>query len=79
MTDLTYAQLDEMLRGLGFSARDIDGGARVYKHAGSGALLVLPADPERRVIPHHLATARMTLDAFGIAEPPEFAARLRAG
>ncbi|MDY3553612.1 hypothetical protein GobsT_01050 [Gemmata obscuriglobus] len=76
MTDLTYSQLDTILRGLGFSVRNVDKNTRAYKHAG-GALLVLPVGQER-VIPHHLVATRMALDAFGIAEPPEFAAQLQA-
>lgn len=77
--DLTYSQLDGLLRGLGFAVREYDPNTNIYKHAASGAQLLLPARTDQRVIPHYLVATRMTLDAFGIAAPPEFAARLQAG
>ena len=79
MSDVTYGRLDEVLRALGFSVRlaDLDPRARVYKHAGTGALVVVPALPENeKVLPHHLLTARVTLDGFGIADPLTFDAQL---
>ena len=78
MSDLTYRQLDEALRELDFSVRQVDNDTNVYKHARSGAVLVLPARPAQRVIPHHLVATRATLDAFGIPTPPELAAQLQA-
>lgn len=81
MTDyphiITYAQLHDLLRALGFNARATDDGP-VYKHKASGALLAFPTLPDAQfVMPHHLVGTRMTLDAFGILEPHEFDARLR--
>ena len=79
MADFTYSQLDGLLRSLGFTAREFDPNTTMYKHAATGAMLLLPARPNQQVIPHHLVATRATLDGFGIAEPPEFAALLHAG
>jgi hypothetical protein len=78
MPEVTYRRLDEVLRSLGFSVQEPEEGTRLYRHARSGALIVLPALPEHdEVLPRHLVGVRMTLDAFGIADPPEFASRLQ--
>lgn len=79
MTNFTYAQLDVILRGLGFGVRKYDPHTNAYTHAASGAVILLPAHPNERVIPHHLVATRATLDGFGIPEPPEFTAHLQAG
>ncbi len=67
---MTYSQLDEELRALGFTVRTVEGKARIYKHSGTGASVYLPdtglGDP---VIPHHLALVRSVLHEFGIAAP----------
>ena len=77
MPEATYNQLDAVLRGFGFTVREPDPETRVYKHPG-GALLAFPTLPERdRVREHHLVGTRMVLEAFGIADPPDFAARLQ--
>ena len=77
MSDMTYSQLDKILRELGFSVRAFDPHTNAYKHAGTGAMMLLPSRPERRVIPHHLVGTRMLLDGFGIPEPPELTAHLQ--
>jgi hypothetical protein len=78
MPDVTYGRLDEVLRSLGFSVHEPEQGVRVYKHAGTGAALVLPVLPDRHeVLPHHLVGVRMTLEAFGVADPLELASRLQ--
>ncbi|HVL16027.1 MAG TPA: hypothetical protein VM529_25865 [Gemmata sp.] len=77
MTDVNYDQLDVVLRSLGFTVREPDPDTRVYKHPG-GALLAFPTLPGREPVrEHHLVAARMTLEAFGLADPPDFAARLQ--
>ena len=77
MTTVTYRQLDSVLRALGFTAQDLDPEAREYKHPG-GALLIFPILPANdSVREHHLVATRMTLEAFGIADPPEFVSRLQ--
>jgi hypothetical protein len=77
MAAVTYRQLDSVLRALGFAVQEPDPEARVYEHPG-GALLIFPTlpanDPVRE---HHLVATRMTLEAFGIADPPEFTSRLQ--
>jgi hypothetical protein len=78
-TEVTYSQLDKALRSLGFSCRlgQQDPPTRVYEHA-SGALIFVPNFPaEDRVLEHHLVTARVMLDEYGIADPTVFDAKLQ--
>jgi hypothetical protein len=79
-TDVTYGQLDAVLRGLGFACRLVTHDpppARVYEHHESGASIILPAFPEQeKVLEYHLVAARVLLDNYGIADPTTFAARL---
>jgi hypothetical protein len=78
-TDVTYGQLDKVLRALGFSCRPgtNEPPGRVYEHQKAGALIMLPTFPESdKVYEHHLAAARSELDAFGIADPTTFDAKL---
>jgi hypothetical protein len=79
-TDVTYGQLDRVLRSLGFTCRP--GGneppGRIYEHKQAGAIIMLPAFAESdKVYEHHLAAARSELDDFGIADPAVFAAKLQ--
>ncbi len=77
MPEVTYHQLDTVLQSLGFAVREPDPETRVYKHPG-GALLAFPIIPDHvPVREHHLVATRMTLEAFGIADPPEFASRMQ--
>jgi hypothetical protein len=79
-TDVTYGQLDKVLRSLGFSCRLIKGDppARRYEHKETGAAITVPPYPKRdRVMLHHLVTARVMVDEFGIADPAAFEAKLR--
>jgi hypothetical protein len=82
-TEVTYGQLDRVLRSLGFSCRLVKGPppARHYEHPESGAFLSLPPFPASEyVFEHHFVTAQVTLDEFGIADPTAFTAKLqRAG
>lgn len=78
--DVTYGQLDKALRSLGFSCRVVqeEPPALHYEHPETGAFLTVPPFPENdRVWEHHLVTARVMLDEFGIADPTAFDARLR--
>jgi hypothetical protein len=78
-TDVTYGQLDKVLRSLGFTCRLVKGDppARVYDHE-SGASVTIPPSPKRdRVMLHHPVTARVMVDEFGIAAPVAFEAKLR--
>lgn len=79
-TEVTYGQLDRVLRLLGFSCRVVtaDPPARVYEHNASEASIILPAFPEGdEVLDYHLLAVGTTLDLFGIANPMEFAAKLK--
>ena len=73
-TDVTYGQLDKVLRSLGFSRRDLkkDPQTRVYEHE-SGALFTTPPFPmDDFVLESHLVIARTTVDLFGIADRKVF-------
>lgn len=68
-TPLTYAQLDDALRRLGFSVRVVEGKSRIYRHAPTGALIPFPDRPaETSVLPHHLAAVRGVLREYGFGE-----------
>ena len=78
-TDVTYGQLDKVLRSLGFSRRDLkkDPATRVYEH-DSGALVTTPPIPlDDFVMENHLVAARTILDLFGIADPKVFDSKLQ--
>jgi hypothetical protein len=80
MSDVTYGQLDKVLRALGFSCRTItlQTDARVYEHQETGAVIILPAVSERKkALPHHLAAVQGTLTEYGIADPLELAGELQ--
>ncbi len=78
--EVTYGQLDKVLRSFGFSCRLIpkDPPTRVYQHPKAGAMILLPAFPESdKVFEYHLVAVRGELDNFGIADPTAFAAKLQ--
>lgn len=78
-TDVTYGQLDKVLRSLGFSYRPAKHHppGHVYEHE-VGALIMLPAFAESdRIFEHHLAAVRTEVDNFGLADPSVFAAKLQ--
>jgi hypothetical protein len=79
-TNITYGQLDEVLRSLGFICRpgNNDPPGRIYEHPPTGATVMLPAFPASdKVYEHHLFLARMELNDFGIADPTVFDAKLQ--
>ena len=79
-TDVTYGQLNRVLRSLGFSCRLVkkEPPVRVYEHKETGAEISMPPFPDNdRVLEFHLVTARVMLDEFGIADPTTFAAKLQ--
>ena len=82
-TEITYGQLDKVLRSLGFSCRPSkqDPPGLVYEHKETGAVIMLPSSPEsNKVLEHHLVAARIEVENFGIADSTVFAAKLqRAG
>jgi hypothetical protein len=80
MKAVTYAHLDRALSTLGFTVRTVtvENRLRVYEHEPSGARLPLAFYPDHDpVLPHHLAAVQGTLKVFGIADPLDFAVRLR--
>jgi hypothetical protein len=79
-TEVTYGQLDRVLRSLGFSCRHAqqDPPARIYEHPDAGAMIMLPALRDSdKVYEHHLAAARLELENFGLADATVFAAKLQ--
>jgi hypothetical protein len=80
MTEVTYGQLDRVLRALGFSYRTVtlQTEAVVYEHQQTGAVVILPAASEwKRALPHHLAAVQGTLREYGIADPLNLARELQ--
>jgi hypothetical protein len=74
MPEVTYGQLHRVLRRRGFSVREREDRARVYRHEPTGAVVALPLFADNKaVIVGHLVGVRMTLAAFGIADPTQFA------
>jgi hypothetical protein len=78
-SEVTYGQLDKVLRSLGFTCRlEPDPPTRVYRHPETGAGFFLPAFPEsERVLEVHMVAVRGALGNFGIADPKAFAAKLQ--
>jgi hypothetical protein len=79
-TNVTYGQLDRVLRALGFTFRRAqqEPRARLYEHEETGARIALAYFPDgEKVVDYHLAAARATLDNYGIADPTTFAAELQ--
>jgi hypothetical protein len=79
-TDVTYGQLDTVLRSLGFSYRAAkhDPPGHVYEHKESGAIIMLPEFAESDTIfEYQLAAIQTELDNFGLADPSVFAAKLQ--
>ncbi len=79
-TDVTYGQLDKVLRSLGFTCRVVKGDppVRLYEHKPTGAEVSMPPYPhDDFVLEWHLVAARFVLDQFGIADPKVFEAKLR--
>jgi hypothetical protein len=79
-TEVTYGQLDRVLRSLGFSCRPAqeDPPGRIYEHPEAGAMILLPAFHDSdKVYEHHLEAARLELENFGLADATVFAAKLQ--
>lgn len=78
-TDVTYGQLDKVLRSLGFSCRLVkaDPPARVYEHESGASMMMPPFPMTDFVLDYHLVAARTTLDLFDITDPKAFDAKLQ--
>ena len=73
----TYADLDETLRSLGFTARTVEGKARIYRHP-SGASVYLPDTAlDRSVQSHHLELVGAVLREYDIDDPTDSLAKLQ--
>jgi hypothetical protein len=78
MTEVTYSRLEGVLRSLGFSLRAVEEKNKVYHHEGTGAFIVLPEmPPDDPVLSRHLLAVRSILQAYGIADPTDFATQLQ--
>lgn len=78
-TDVTFGQLDEVLRSLGFTRHPgkNDPPGWVYEHKRAGAVIMLPGFSESdRIYEHHLMAARSELETFGITDPTTFDAKI---
>jgi hypothetical protein len=79
-TDVTYGQLDKVLRSFGFTRHvfERNGKGVRYEHEQTGAQILLPWFPAKdHVLDYHLAAVRGTLDNFGVAEPSVLEAKLK--
>lgn len=79
-TEITYGQLEKVLRALGFKCRpgNNEPPGRIYEHPETGATVMLPAFPASdKVYEHHFAAARMEVVDFGIADSATFDANFR--
>jgi hypothetical protein len=79
-SEVTYGQLDQVLRSLGFSCRPSpkEPPGRIYRHPEAGATIALPAYPDTdQVFEYHLVAVRGELENFGIASASAFAAKLQ--
>ena len=79
-TDVTYGQIDKVLRSLGYSCRVVTKNkpTRVYEREEPDTWIMLPALPkEEPAWDYHLLYVRTTLDLLGIADPTVFDAKLQ--
>jgi predicted RNA binding protein YcfA (HicA-like mRNA interferase family) len=66
---MTYAELERVLKRLGFAVEVAEGKSRTYRHAATGALIPLPDRPrETGVLPQHLAAVEGVLEAYGLRD-----------
>jgi hypothetical protein len=78
MSEVTYGRLEETLRGLGFTLRGVEEKNKVYWHAETGALITFPEFPsDDPVLARHIVKVRGILQAYGIADPLDFASKLQ--
>jgi predicted RNA binding protein YcfA (HicA-like mRNA interferase family) len=70
---ITFAQLRQLLLGMGFTETVTPKSHVFFAHQPSGAEVALPIYRSNRVVlPHHLVTARIMLDAKGLMDADEF-------
>lgn len=78
-TEVTYGQIDKVLRSLGFSCRPArhDPPGNVYEHKAGAVIMLPPFAPSDKVYEHHLVAVRTELDNFRLADPIVFAAKVQ--
>lgn len=77
-SNVTYGQLDGVLKSLGFSVKVEKGKRRLYRHEETGAVMSLPdRRPAELVGATHFAATRHVLSDFGIADDIKFASQLQ--
>jgi hypothetical protein len=79
-TDVTYGQLDKVLKSFGFKRSVFETHAKgvYYEHKETGASIKLPLFPkDDYVLDYHMIMVRGTLDDFGVANPTVFDAKLQ--
>ena len=75
---ITFANLDQFLRRLGFLPRSIPHGIG-YHHAATDLILLLPVHAEGDVVgPRYLAIVRKYLDEYGLVRRADFDRRVRS-
>jgi predicted RNA binding protein YcfA (HicA-like mRNA interferase family) len=74
---VTFGQLSKALKSLGFEEKIGKGQQRIFRHGGTGALIVLPRMATTATVSsRHLAAIGKTLEHFEIAGVLEFGALL---
>jgi predicted RNA binding protein YcfA (HicA-like mRNA interferase family) len=70
---VTFAELRRMLLDMGFTETVVPGSHVFFAHQPSGAEVALPIyRSNRMVLPHHLITVRIMLDAKGLMDRDDF-------
>ena len=77
-TNVTYRQLDGVLKSLGFSVRVEKGECQLYAHEATGAIMSLPdLRPGEPANVTYVAAVRKVLADYEIADDVEFASQLQ--
>src|SRR3984893_3942797 len=70
---ITFTQLRQLLLDLGFTERVTPKSHVFFTHEPSGAEVALPIYRSNRIVlPHHLLTVRIMLDAKGLMDADDF-------
>jgi hypothetical protein len=70
---IKFGKLREILLDLGFREVALSDSAIGFQHDPSDTLIVLPTYRANRIVlPHHLVTVRIMLDAKGLMEADDF-------
>ena len=76
---MTFAGLRQLLVDLGFTETIVPKSHVAFRHEESGAEIMLPNYRSNQIVlPHHLATARIILDAKGLMDADDFEDRVAA-